>query len=86
MTGGLAPSPSRDSGRQAPSILVVGGTGVAGGAAITAVRKTFGAAAGVTALWYARKEEEISIEGADHTIFGDVTEEETCRRDRKSVV
>jgi hypothetical protein len=65
---------------QSPSVLVVGGTGVAGGAAITAVRETFGDDAGVTALWYARKEEKISIEGADHTIFGDVTEEETCRR------
>jgi hypothetical protein len=65
---------------QAPSVLVVGGTGVAGGAAIAAVREAFGDAAGVTALWYGPKEEDIAIKGADHTIFGDVTGEETCRR------
>lgn len=53
--------------------LVIGGTGVAGTAAINAVRKHFGAEADVTAVWYGRKQEDIKIEGVDRVVFGDIT-------------
>lgn len=60
------------------SILVVGGTGVAGTAALRASRAHFGDDARITALWYGRKEEPLAIEGADTVIFGDVTDA-ACR-------
>lgn len=57
--------------------LIIGGTGVAGSAAIRAIRDHFGKAAAVTALWYGRKREDLSIEGADNSIFGDITDPDT---------
>lgn len=63
-------------------IVVVGGTGVAGTAAIRASRERFGDGARVTAVWFGRKEEAISIEGADQVVFGDVTAAETRERIR----
>jgi hypothetical protein len=56
------------------AILVIGGTGVAGTAAIRASREHFGREARVTAVWYGRKEEPIAIDGADTVLFGDVTD------------
>jgi hypothetical protein len=53
--------------------LVIGGTGVAGTAAIKAIRQHFGSDARVTAVWYGRKFEEIAIDGADTVLFGDIS-------------
>lgn len=60
--------------------LVIGGTGVAGTAAIRAVRQRFGEAAHVTAVWYGRRPEEIAIDGADTVLYGDATAPETWDR------
>ncbi|MFQ5509894.1 MAG: NAD-dependent epimerase/dehydratase family protein [Leptospirillia bacterium] len=54
--------------------LVIGGTGVAGGAAIKAVRERFGADADVTAVWYGKTGEPITIDGADRAVFGDISD------------
>ncbi|MFN0149225.1 MAG: hypothetical protein ACKVU1_00770 [bacterium] len=59
-------------------IVVIGGTGVAGTAAIRASREFLAERARITAVWFGRKEESIAIEGADEVIFGDVTDPE-CR-------
>jgi len=59
-------------------IVVIGGTGVAGTAAIRASREFFAERARITAVWFGRKEESIAIEGADSVIFGDVTDA-ACR-------
>lgn len=65
------------------SILVIGGTGVAGTAAIRACRERFGAGgARVTAVWYGRKEEPLAIDGADNVLFGDVTDPAMLERIR----
>jgi hypothetical protein len=63
-------------------ILVVGGTGVAGTAAIRASRERFAAGARITAVWFGRKEETVAIDGADTVLFGDVTQTETLERIR----
>lgn len=63
-------------------IVVVGGTGVAGTAAIRASRERFGSDAHVTAVWYARKEEPLDIPGADAVLFGDVSDPGTLERIR----
>lgn len=55
--------------------LVIGGTGVAGGAAIQAVRK-HDPGAHITALWYGRKFEDLSIDGVDTVLFGDCSDPE----------
>lgn len=60
--------------------LVIGGTGVAGTAAIRAVRERFGAAAHVTAVWYGRRPEAITIDGADAVVYGDATSPEAWDR------
>jgi hypothetical protein len=58
--------------------LVIGGTGVAGGAAIQAVRERY-QGAHVTALWYGRKPDEVTaIEGADTVLFGDIGDPATA--------
>lgn len=54
--------------------LVIGGTGVAGSAAISAVRQKFGDAAHITVVWYGRKNEALSIDGADTVLFGDISD------------
>jgi hypothetical protein len=66
------------------TILVIGGTGVAGTTAIQASRERFGAEARVTAVWFARKEEPIAIEGADSVLFGDVTDPAMIERIRST--
>ncbi len=57
--------------------LVVGGSGVAGTAAISAVREHYGAGADVTTLWYGKRPEEKKIEGADRVLWGDITDDDT---------
>lgn len=56
------------------NFLVVGGTGVMGAAAIQGVREKFGSQANIIANWYAKEDTGIQIEGADHTVFGDITD------------
>jgi hypothetical protein len=53
--------------------LVIGGTGVAGTAAIKAVRECYGTNAHITAMWYGPKPDEITIDGADSVLFGDIS-------------
>lgn len=55
-------------------LLVIGATGVAGGAGIRAARYCFGQEAHITALWYGRPEPEFRVDGADITLFGDITD------------
>ncbi len=57
-----------------PKFLVVGATGVAGSSGIAAIREQFGADADVTALWFDRNPDEREIEGADRSIYGDITD------------
>lgn len=56
------------------NFLVIGGTGVMGTAAIKAVRQHFGNEAKIIANWYGKEEPGLTIEGADHTLFGDITD------------
>ncbi len=56
------------------NFLVIGGTGVMGSAAIQAVREKFGADARILANWYGKEEPGFEIEGADQTLFGDITD------------
>jgi len=55
-------------------VLVIGATGVAGSAGITAAREVFGKAAEITGVWYGKADPDFVIEGADHTLFGDITD------------
>ncbi len=66
------------------SYLIIGGSGVMGTAAIKAVRKKFGEEETIIANWYGKEDPSFEIEGADHTIFGDITTE-SCIEDIKKV-
>ncbi|ROR34609.1 hypothetical protein [Inmirania thermothiophila] len=57
--------------------LVIGATGVAGGAAIRAVRRFFGEEAEVTGVWYGRPGSVEAVEGVDRLVFGDAAEPQT---------
>lgn len=59
-------------------VLVVGATGVAGGAGIAAVREVFGYSADITALWFGKEDTGEQVAGADHTLFGDITDPAVC--------
>ncbi|UCD11840.1 MAG: hypothetical protein JSU88_01760 [Nitrospinaceae bacterium] len=54
--------------------LVIGGTGVMGTAAIRAIRTHYGKEAFILANWYGKEEPGFKIEGADETLFGDITD------------
>ncbi|GAB6039331.1 hypothetical protein [Endothiovibrio diazotrophicus] len=54
--------------------LVIGATGVAGSAGIEAIRQHYGTEAHVTALWYGRGERDQLVEGADLTLYGDISD------------
>lgn len=63
--------------------LVVGATGVAGTAAIQAIRHHFGPPAELTALWYGPTSDNEGIPGADHSLHVDISSPdavETIRR------
>jgi hypothetical protein len=62
------------------NVLVVGGTGVMGTAAIQALRHQFGDTVKILANWYGKKDDGISIEGADETLFGDITDPECLKK------
>ncbi len=56
--------------------VIVGGSGVMGTAALQAFREHFGNDAKIIANWFAKKPTGEPIEGADVTIFGDITSED----------
>ena len=53
--------------------LIIGGSGVMGMAAIKALRATYGKEATIVANWFGKDNQDLEIEGADHTLFGDIT-------------
>ncbi len=57
-------------------IIVIGATGVAGSSAISAIRERH-PEAHITALWYGKPDPELNVDGADLTLFGDITDEAT---------
>jgi hypothetical protein len=56
------------------NFLVIGGSGVMGQAAIKAVRTKFGSEANIIANWFGKEDAEFTIEGANKTIFGDISD------------
>ncbi len=66
------------------SYLIIGGSGVMGTAAIKAVRKKFGEKANIVANWFGKEDPDLKIEGANHTIFGDITSD-SCLEDIKKI-
>jgi len=54
--------------------LVIGGTGVMGTAAIQAIRTHYGNDAFILANWYGKEVPGLTIEGANKTLFGDITD------------
>ncbi|KMP12555.1 hypothetical protein UZ36_00355 [Candidatus Nitromaritima sp. SCGC AAA799-C22] len=64
--------------------LVIGGTGVMGTAAIQAAREHFGPDAVIVANWYGKEIPDFKIEGANQTLFGDITDP-ACREQIKSI-
>jgi hypothetical protein len=56
------------------NFLVIGGSGVMGQAAIKAVRTKFGSDANIIANWFGKEDTDFKIEGADNTIFGDISD------------
>ena len=54
--------------------LVIGATGVAGQSGIAAIRQTFGDTAEITGVWYGKPDPELEVEGADRSLFGDVSD------------
>jgi hypothetical protein len=63
--------------------LIIGGTGVMGTSAIQAIREHFDKNIVIIANWYGKEIPEFQIEGADHTIFGDINNSE-CREKIKA--
>ncbi len=60
--------------------LVIGGTGVMGSSAIQAVRAVHGANAVIVANWFGKEEPGFTVEGSDHTVFGDITDPQCVAR------
>tara|TARA_B110000263_G_scaffold158861_1_gene138045 strand:+ start:1834 stop:2637 length:804 start_codon:yes stop_codon:yes gene_type:complete len=63
--------------------LIIGGTGVMGTSAIQAIREHFDKNIVIIANWYGKEIPEFQIEGADHTIFGDINNSQ-CREKIKA--
>jgi len=74
----------KSSNKNMMRFLVIGGTGVAGTAAIKAVRECYGTEAHVTAMWYGPKPEEITIDGADTVLFGDISADDVWEQIRNA--
>lgn len=55
-------------------MLVIGATGVAGSSGIAAARQVFGAAVEITGVWYGKPDPDFAVAGADHTLFGDISD------------
>ena len=54
--------------------LIIGGSGVMGTAAVRALRTTYGKKATIVANWFGKEDPDYKVEGADHTVFGDITD------------
>ena len=65
------------------NFLIIGGTGVMGTSAIKAIREHFDKNTVIIANWFGKETDEFQIEGADHTIFGDINNP-SCRDQIKS--
>ena len=65
------------------NFLIFGGTGVMGTSAIKAIREHFDQKSVIIANWFGKETDEFQIEGADHTIFGDINNP-SCRNEIKS--
>jgi len=63
--------------------LIIGGTGVMGTSAIQAIREHFDKNIVIIANWYGKEIPGFKIEGADHTIFGDINNSQ-CREKIKA--
>jgi hypothetical protein len=63
--------------------LIIGGTGVMGTSAIQAIREYFDKNIVIIANWYGKEIPGFKIEGADHTIFGDINNSQ-CRENIKA--
>ena len=63
--------------------LIIGGTGVMGTSAIQAIREHFDKNIVIIANWYGKEIPEFQIEGAGHTIFGDINNSQ-CREKIKA--
>ena len=63
--------------------LIIGGTGVMGTSAIQAIREHFDKNIVIIANWFGKEIPEFQIEGADHTIFGDINNSQ-CREKIKA--
>ncbi len=63
-----------------PTCVVVGGSGVMGSAAIQAYREFYPNDARIVANWYAKNPSDEPIEGADETIFGDITSPDCIKK------
>ncbi len=66
------------------SYLIIGGSGVMGSAAIKAVKEKFGEETVIIANWYGKEDPDFKIEGANHTVFGDITSD-SCIEEIKNV-
>lgn len=62
------------------NVLVIGGTGVMGTAAIKAVREKFGDKANIIANWYGKEEPGFNIEGVNETLFGDINDPQVLEK------
>lgn len=60
-------------------MLVIGATGVAGGAGIRAARQCFGDSVHITGVWFGKPNPELSVPGTDLTLFGDISDPSTYR-------
>ena len=56
------------------NFLVIGGSGVMGTVAVQAIREAFGFEAYIIGNWYGKEDPEYKIEGADYTLYGDITQ------------
>ncbi len=63
--------------------LIIGGTGVMGTSAIKAIREHFDENITIVANWYGKADSGLLIEGADHTVFGDINDS-NCRKQIQS--
>ena len=63
--------------------LIIGGTGVMGASAIRAIHEHFDKNIVIIANWYGKEIPGFEIEGANHTIFGDINDP-NCRNKIKS--
>ncbi len=64
-------------------VVVVGASGVAGGAAIEAVRQRHASDVDITALWYGKGDPELAVDGANRTIYCDISSSDATTKVKK---